>query len=365
MGDKVSNLIALNEDYKFSDVAKISWAISRYYTNKEIVNYNADVSSIIYPRHEYAEVKSVKHRNLDKIIKRVLENKDSIEAQYIPMVLYALANVNFTDKEFFDGAILSLIPYAHNLMTPEDMGYVIQAMAMSNLSEYNKFFEDTLPSIFQIILDSPEITKELSLGQILAGITQLNIETDKIKDFDYYIGNIMNLLPTQMKEDHVFMIAPTLWGLLGLGLYDKSLFDKALTIVDKYKNESLIKSDAILLNQVFVDLRSNGLIKRTDFTELQQICREQAMNYDVEIFKKRDKEIKLYKGRDIVESINNAHIDSNLPKPNFHVPHYDLGYTSFCEFNNTVIFLVDPMIKNNDNQLNGYNMIKLRQIAEE
>ena len=162
---------------------------------------------IIYPTHEYARVKSIKHRNLHKIIKTVLENKEEIKAQYIPMTLYALANFGFADKEFF-GAILSLIPYAHNLLKPEDMVYIIQALAMSGLSEYNKFFEGILPSIFRKMLNFNEITQELAIVQIISSMVYLNLDVSQIEDFEYHIDNILNLLPSQNTEDYIFMLSP-------------------------------------------------------------------------------------------------------------------------------------------------------------
>ncbi|CAI2375125.1 unnamed protein product [Moneuplotes crassus] len=363
MSDKIANSVILREDYVFPDVMKTCWAVSKFYTSNEIVNYNADVSSIIYPRHEYAKVKSIKHRNFDKLIKMALENKEEIQAQYLPMTLYALANVGFTDKEFFDGAILSLIPFAHNLVTPEDIGYIMQAMAMSGLTEYNKFFEDTLSTTFSKILSSKDIKQELSIGQIFCSMAFLNVNHENIENFDYNIGNLINLLPSQISEDHVFMIPPMLWGLVYMKYYDEDLFTKSMEILNNSK-QSILKSDTILLNQVFNELRSAGLLKRRDFSELQQLCREQSLKYDDELYKKRRKEIISYKGRDIEQAITDAHIRADLPLPEFHVPHYDLGYTSFLEYGDKLVFLVDPMIKNNDNQLNGYQKGKLQQISE-
>jgi hypothetical protein len=89
LSDKVANLIKMREDFTLPDATKTLWAVSKYYTNNEIANFNADLSSIIYPRHEYAKVKSVKHRNFEKIIQKVMENKEMIQADYIPILLYS------------------------------------------------------------------------------------------------------------------------------------------------------------------------------------------------------------------------------------------------------------------------------------
>lgn len=146
LSDKVANLIKMREDFKLPDVSKLSWSISRYYTNSLFPNYNADISSMIQPRDEFADVKATKHRNFDAIFSKLNEKKDKIEGEYLPMTLYAMASVGYDDKSFFDTSILTLIEFVHNKLLPEDIGYAMQAMAMNNLTEYNSFFADALRS---------------------------------------------------------------------------------------------------------------------------------------------------------------------------------------------------------------------------
>lgn len=186
MSDNVTNLITLREDYKFSDTTKLTWALARYYTNEKLPNFNADISSIIHPRHEYAKIKSTKHRNLDKIFSVISKNEEKLDLEYLPMTLYAMANVGFTDKEFYDGAILTMIPYTHSMLQPQDIGYTMQAMAMSGLAEYNGFFIDCLTSVISKLPNNQHF--EFAFSQIISSVAQLNIDTSEVEDFTYHIG---------------------------------------------------------------------------------------------------------------------------------------------------------------------------------
>jgi hypothetical protein len=194
LSDKASKLVKLREDFKFGDAVKLSWAISRFYTNEEFPNYNADVSALIHPRDEYGKIKATKHRNINQLVHRISENNDMVEGEYIPMMLYAMSNIGYSNKEFDDGAFLTLIPFIEDQLEPIDVGYLIQAMAMNRKTEYNEFFCHAIEKTLTKLLKSFELKQELSISQILSGMVQLNIDHSKIGNFTLHIGNILDLL---------------------------------------------------------------------------------------------------------------------------------------------------------------------------
>ena len=157
LSDKVSNLIMLKEPYGFPDVSKLGWAVSRYYTKSEFPNYNADISSMIKPRAEYIKARAVKHRNLDKIFSKLDQKDNKIEAAYLPMTLYSMSSVGYTNKVFYDTSILSLLPFVHDQLLPEDLGYTMQAMAINNITDYNEFFADALRSVLPLWVKNPSL----------------------------------------------------------------------------------------------------------------------------------------------------------------------------------------------------------------
>lgn len=81
------------------------------------------------------------------------------------------------------------------------------------------------------------------------------------------------------------------------------------------------------------------------------------------MFEIRLKEIELYTGKDIVDLLKKAHYACDLSGMETFTPHNSLGYQTLFEWGDRRLFLIDPMIQNNDNQLNGYNKIKLRHLA--
>ena len=74
---------------------------------------------MIHPRYQYAQIKSTKHRNIDKIFMKICKSNENIEAEYLPMTLYSMASVGYSDKEFFDASILTLIPFTHKKLEPK------------------------------------------------------------------------------------------------------------------------------------------------------------------------------------------------------------------------------------------------------
>lgn len=149
-----------------------------------------------------------------------------------------------------------------------------------------------------------------------------------------------------------------------MNMYDETMFNLALRYINEARDTNLLKSDTILLNQVLNDLKSTGQLHEK-YLELHEICKSQSLKYDLECFKKCDAEIRLHKGRDLKETIEMAHFKLGKSDIKFNVPLNEIGYTCLLEYEDKRLFLVDPLIKNNDNQLNGYNRIKLRQIAEQ
>lgn len=50
---------------------------------------------------------------------KICRSNEKVEAQYLPMTLYAMAAVGYNDKEFFDSSILTLIPFTHKSLEPK------------------------------------------------------------------------------------------------------------------------------------------------------------------------------------------------------------------------------------------------------
>ena len=238
----------------------------------------------------------------------------------------------------------------------------MQAMAMNGLTEYNEFFIDNFDSIFPQFLKAIELKQELSIAQILWSMVQLGIDQNKINKYEYMIGNIMNLLWAEITSDHAFIIAPLLWGLTCLDHYDEELFQIWMKTLDIH---NITKFDAILLNQVFNELRQIGKLKMRDHYELQQLCREQSLRYEDELSRMRLKLISMYRGKDIIDQVEFAHTSVGNSQLKTNKVLEEIGYKVTFERENKRIFLVDKFIKNNNNKLNGYNMMKLKQIARQ
>jgi hypothetical protein len=374
LSNKAAELIWYREDWKFKDMTKLSWALARYYTHKELPNFNADISSIIHPRHEYAKVKSTKHRNFEKIFGMINKRKENIDLEYLPITLYAMANIGYTDKEFFDGAILTLVPYAHSMLQPQDLGYWMQAMAMSGLTEYNDFFIDTLASILPKMQKNPQF--ELSLSQILSSIIQLEIDVSRIENFPFYIGKFVDILGAEITEDHIFTIAPLLWGLMGWKYYNERLFTRSLQLASQDISK-LTKYDLILLNQVMNDLRGMDLLKKRDFYDLQRIAREQWLEYDNAQLISRLKEVEMHTGRNLIQIMKKLHSSlEGMDKIKLLVKNTDTGYVDFIEYDNKVLVPIDQLMKNNSTysstspgenlayKNNGFHKIRIRQMMQ-
>ena len=177
-------------------------------------------------------------------------------------------------------------------------------MAMNGLTEYNGFFIDNFDSIFPQFLKAIELKQELAIAQILWSLVQLNIDEAKIHNHEYFIGNIINMLWSEITSDHAFILAPLLWGLTWLGFYDEELFKICMKTLNI---NNITKFDAILLNQVFNELRQTDKLNLRDHYDLQQICKEQSLRYEDELSKMRLKLISMYKGKDIFDQAEYAH----------------------------------------------------------
>ena len=302
--DKVSQLVMFKDNYNFPDIAKLTWAFARYHTNPKLPNFNADISSMLAPRDEYATVKATKHRIFTNVLDRLNQKGGKIEAAYLPMTLYAMSSLGYTDKTFYDTSILSFIPYLHDNLIPEDLGYTMHAMATNNVIDYNEFFSDALSSIFPKLLTTPSLKNELAIAQILSAIVQLRVDTAKIEDFQYHLGNIVDLLDAEITSDHTFMLSPMLWGLLGLNMYDPQLFDRCLNMLNR---SNLTRYDSVFLHQVLTTLTQTGMLKNREFQDLRLLCQSMNQRHELTVLERYNKYLELKTGRDLLKSLKYSH----------------------------------------------------------
>lgn len=321
MRKKIVDEIEKGRDYELKHITKYFWGLSQVKTKFFVPEYNKDFNSIIYPRMT-KKIKSANFVEINKLKYSIFEIKNLVDNKQLSLLLYSLANMGYSDPEFFIPIFNNLIQYdkmyylnpalkgeknhenknkTDYKFTLKDIGFYLNSLAFLNYNDevLLKFLLNKLHKIFINENNGSSTSHRISINESILNVNKNNESAISmflisivhmngkrilrgLKHWQALILSIIKYCKDNYTEQNSKDLVSLLWFVAHIELVDEIDFEFFMNIISK-NLKGLSKYDKVMLNQTLLLLfrKNEFAFKSTNFG-LEQMKELNAYSLDYE-----------------------------------------------------------------------------------
>ncbi len=391
------------KQFNLRHITKYFWGLSQMETKFFVPYFNLDFNSIIFPRTTKKN-KSGSFVEINKIKKVIFEMKNVVDNRDLSIFLYSLANMGYSDSEFFIPILHNLVQYDKmnylNSFNTEknkgknfngfkfnikDIGYYLNALSFLNFNDeiLLKFFLTKLQGLFG---NDPNLNNnilgvnhnnDIAISMIFTSLVHLNAKLllRNLKNWQQMINSMIKYCNDNYTEKNSKNLISVLWFMTYSDYQiEENLFNKFMNLISN-NFKSLSKFDKVVLNQILIllFLRNRITFNSEDFG-VEQIKELNQFSYEFEKTRKiiqnkyaethYENKSNSHLVKDIFEKYSNILLNKGLTIQKDYIIENSFISDIYIKQKKILIEVYDHYEILKDKNLTGYNLLR-EQIFEE